>query len=292
MLYLNEPGSVRRSPSCNTGVTPLRHDEQEDAAVGSRLGCGRGPCSILHPTRGGHSIRGVVISPRRWCLRAWVVPWASLATRDCACRRRLRAAGGFLLRVVRGAFEALCDALCCGSSGMSHAIPSHVCRGLKWGRWDCNVRGGATESSVARIACDLWVVRPWIELLCSFVGPRMLPTIPGVRQACARQVCCVAACCVAACCVLRCCLLRAALLLAACCVAGRGCGGARGLVWFCGPGVLRVVGWWCGSGREPCVGSRPGRLSGKSAVERDISNESIRQAEIALSKAEKRPETI
>ena len=84
-----------------------------------------------------------------------------------------------MLRVVRGAFEALCDALCCGSSGMSHAIPSHVCRGLKWGRWDCNVRGGATESSVIRIACDLWVVRPWIELLCSFVGPRMLPTIPG-----------------------------------------------------------------------------------------------------------------
>lgn len=64
-----------------------------------------------------------------------------------------------MLRVVRGAFEALCDALCCGYSGMSHAIPSHVCRGLKWGRWDCNVRGGATESSVIRIACDLWVVR-------------------------------------------------------------------------------------------------------------------------------------
>ena len=101
----------------------------------------------------------MVISPRRWCLRAWVVPWASLATRDCACRRRLRPAGCFLLRVVRGAFEALCDALCSGSSGMSHAIPSHVCRGLKWGRWDCNVRGGAAQSSVTRIACDLWVVR-------------------------------------------------------------------------------------------------------------------------------------
>lgn len=43
------------------------------------------------------------------------------------------------------------------------------------------------------------------------------------------------------------------------------------------------VGWWCGSGREPCVGSRPGRLSGKSAVERDISTDSIQQAEIAFS---------
>ena len=93
------------------------------------------------------------------------------------------------------------------------------------------------------------------------------------------------------CCVLCCCLLRAALLLAACCVAaccvaGRGRGGARGLVWFCGPGVLRVVGWWCGSGREPCVGSRPGLLSGKSAVERDISTASIRQAKKAFGKAE------
>ena len=44
------------------------------------------------------------------------------------------------------------------------------------------------------------------------------------------------------------------------------------------------VGWWCGSGREPCVGSRPGLLSGKSAVEGDISRDSIRQAG-------KRPET-
>ena len=89
-----------------------------------------------------------------------------------------------MLGVVRGAFEALCGALCCGSSGMSHAIPSHVCRGLKWGRWDCNVRGGAAESSVARIACDLWVVRPWIELLCSLVGQGCcLPYLGRVRLA-------------------------------------------------------------------------------------------------------------
>ena len=43
------------------------------------------------------------------------------------------------------------------------------------------------------------------------------------------------------------------------------------------------VGWWCGSGREPCVGFRPGLLSGKSAVERDISKDSIQQAKIAFS---------
>ena len=40
------------------------------------------------------------------------------------------------------------------------------------------------------------------------------------------------------------------------------------------------------------MGSRPGRLSGKSAVESDISKDSIQQAEIAFSKAEKRPETV
>ena len=38
-------------------------------------------------------------------------------------------------------------------------FPKPCSKGLKWGRWDCNVRGGAAESSVIRIACDLWVVR-------------------------------------------------------------------------------------------------------------------------------------
>ena len=52
------------------------------------------------------------------------------------------------------------------------------------------------------------------------------------------------------------------------------------------------VGWWCGSGREPCVGSRPGLLSGKSAVESDISKESIRQGRDSIQRVEKRPETI
>ena len=177
-----------------------------------------------------------------------------------------------MLRVVRGAFEALCGALCCGSSGMSHAIPSHVCRGLKSDRWDCNVRGGAAESSVARIACDLWVVRPWIELLCSFVGPRVLPTIPGVRQACARQAC----------------------ARRVCCVAGRGRGVRVGNQRRCRLGLRggASVGWWCGSGREPCVGSRPGLLSGKSAVGRDISTDSIQQGKDSIQRAEKRPETV
>ena len=200
----------------------------------------------------------MVISPRRWCLRAWVVPWASLATRDCACRRRLRPAGCFLLGVVRGAFEALCGALCCGSSGMSHAIPSHVCRGLKWGRWDCNVRGGAAESSVIRIACDLWGVRR-VDRTPVF-GRR--PKDAAYHTWGASGLCSQG-------------LLR-------CCVAGRGCGGARGLVWFCGPGVLRVVGWWCGSGREPCVGSRPGLLSGKRTAESDISKDSIQGLRVKM----------
>lgn len=38
-------------------------------------------------------------------------------------------------------------------------FPKPCFKGLKCGRWDCNVRGGAAESSVIRIACDLWVVR-------------------------------------------------------------------------------------------------------------------------------------
>ena len=90
----------------------------------------------------------MVISPRRWCLRAWVVPWASLATRDCACRRRLRPAGCFLLRVVRSAFEALCGAVCCGASGMSRAIPQAVFQGFEMGSlglqrsWGCRGKFG------------------------------------------------------------------------------------------------------------------------------------------------------
>ena len=38
-------------------------------------------------------------------------------------------------------------------------FPKPCFKGLKSGRWDCNVRGGVVESSVARIACDCWVVR-------------------------------------------------------------------------------------------------------------------------------------
>ena len=139
-------------------------------------------------------------------------------------------------------------------------FPKPCFKGLKWGRWDRNVRGGAAESSAIRIACDLWVVRR-VDRTPVF-GRR--PKDAAYHTWGASGLCSQG-------------LLR-------CCVAGRGCGGARGLVWFCGPGVLRVVGWWCGSGREPCVGSRPGRLSGKSAVESDISTASIRQAKKAFGK--------
>ena len=53
VLYLNEPGSVRLSPSCNTGVTPLRHDEQEDAAVVAVWVVGAGlVASFIRPAAG------------------------------------------------------------------------------------------------------------------------------------------------------------------------------------------------------------------------------------------------
>lgn len=53
VLYLNEPGSVRRSPCCNTGVPPLRHDEQEDAAVVAVWIVGAGlVASFIRPAAG------------------------------------------------------------------------------------------------------------------------------------------------------------------------------------------------------------------------------------------------
>ena len=174
-------------------------------------------------------------------------------------------------------------------------FPKPCFKGLKSLRWGCDVRGGAAQSSVTRIACDLWVVRRVDRTPVFGRRPKDAAYHTwGASGLCSQGL---LRCCVLCCCLLRAALLRAALLLAACCVAaccvaGRGRGGARGLVWFCGPGVLRVVGWWCGSGREPCVGSRPGLLSGKSAVESDISKDSIRQAEIAFGRAEKRPETV
>lgn len=203
MLYLNEPGSVRRSPSCNTGVTPPRHDEQEDAAVVAVWVVGAGlVASFIRPAAGIPSAVCVVISPRRWCLRAWVVPWASLATRDCACRRRLRPAGCFLLRVVRSAFEALCGAVCCGASGMSRAIPQAVFQGFEMGSlglqrsWGCRGKFGHPNCMrlVGREARGSnSCVRSSAQGCCQ-------PYL-GVRQACARK---------------------------ACCVAGRGCGGSCG----------------------------------------------------------------
>lgn len=38
-------------------------------------------------------------------------------------------------------------------------FPKPCFKGLKSLRWGCDVRGGAAQSSVTRIACDLWVVR-------------------------------------------------------------------------------------------------------------------------------------
>lgn len=44
---------VRRSPSCNTGVPPLRHDEQEDAAVVAVWVVGTGlVASFIRPAAG------------------------------------------------------------------------------------------------------------------------------------------------------------------------------------------------------------------------------------------------
>ena len=110
-------------------------------------------------------------------------------------------------------------------------FPKPCFKGLKWGRWDCNVRGGATESSVIRIACDLWVVRRVDRTPVFGRRPKDAAYHTWGHLACARK---------------------------ACCVAGRGCGGVR-------------------------VGSRAGLLSGKRTSERDISTDSIQQAEIAFS---------
>ena len=139
-------------------------------------------------------------------------------------------------------------------------FPKPCFKGLKSLRWGCDVRGGAAESSVIRIACNLWVVRRVDRTPVFGRRPKDAAYHTWGHRACARK---------------------------ACCVAGRGCGGARvGNQRGCRLGLKggASVGWWCGSGREPCVGSRPGLLSGISAVERDISTDSIRQAKIAFGK--------
>ena len=84
-------------------------------------------------------------------------------------------------------------------------FPKPCFKGLKWGRWDCNARGGATESSVIRIACDLWVVRR-VDRTPVFGGrPKDAAYHTWGHRACARKACCVGA-------LLRAVLLRAALL--------------------------------------------------------------------------------
>ena len=53
-----------------------------------------------------------------------------------------------MLRVVRGAFEALCGAVCCGASGMSRAIPQAVFQEFEMGSlgsqrsWGCRGKFG------------------------------------------------------------------------------------------------------------------------------------------------------
>lgn len=72
-------------------------------------------------------------------------------------------------------------------------FPKPCFKGLKWGRWDCNVRGGATESSVIRIACDLWVVRRVDRTPVFGRRPKDAAYHTWGHRACARKACCVAA---------------------------------------------------------------------------------------------------
>lgn len=165
----------------------------------------------------------MVISLRHWCLRAWVVPWASLATRDCACRRRLRPGGLFfgggslcgLATWFLG--NVACNPLACmsrceiGSLGLRRSW--RCC--TKFGRPNCRrlvgyeARGSNSCVRLSAQGCCL----PYL----------------GVRQACARQVCCVA---------------------------GRGCGGARvGNQRRCSVRMVSDWGWrcWLGCGRKSPV---------------------------------------
>ena len=52
--------------------------------------------------------------------------------------------------------RCLCSAPCCGSSEMSHVIPSHVFQTLKSHRWNCNVFLGPKKSEGTQITCDFW----------------------------------------------------------------------------------------------------------------------------------------
>ena len=92
------------------------------------------------------------------------------------CGLELSSAWG-TLRCLYGAFGALCGALrcsafempyvvvplrclcsapCCGSSEMSHVIPSRVFQGLKSHRWNCNVFLDPKKSEGTQITCDFW----------------------------------------------------------------------------------------------------------------------------------------
>ena len=72
-------------------------------------------------------------------------------------------------------------------------FPKPCFKSLKWGRWDRNVRGGAAESSVIRIACDLWVVRRVDRTPVFGRRPKDAAYHTWGHRACARKACCVAA---------------------------------------------------------------------------------------------------
>ena len=52
--------------------------------------------------------------------------------------------------------RCLCSAPCCGSSEMSHVIPSRVFQILKSHRWNCNVFLDPKKSEGTQITCDFW----------------------------------------------------------------------------------------------------------------------------------------
>ena len=87
-------------------------------------------------------------------------------------------------------------------------FPKPCFKGLKSLRWGCDVRGGAAQSSVTRIACDLWVVRRVDRTPVFGRRPKDAAYHTwGASGLCSQGL--------LRCYVLCCCLLRAALLLAA-----------------------------------------------------------------------------
>ena len=51
-------------------------------------------------------------------------------------------------------------------------FPKPCFKGLKWGRWDCNVRGALRKVGSPGLHATVGVCGAWGELLCSVLGPR------------------------------------------------------------------------------------------------------------------------